>query len=262
MNNPSTDLLNLFLNKFPECNVIITSDEFKSNFVNDRSLKTFLFLNSYNEQLFRKTDTDLFFKNLNTEKVSIAHITDSKMSNSPSIEFAPYFDYNEFRTVLNSKHFDEAIAFSICNSHFICVRINKNGMFIEDYFKGDAISTELYDVYAIKSIIKGYYELYDNNKILFYLLDNLKSSVKDLSFNIKEKLGLYPDTVIKCCDYQGTFKAVFEKSGIEIYRDSFDFSNIRQFYAQFLRFMKERDYYSDVIEKNYIRIRRNINNIN
>ena len=35
-------------------------------------------------------------------------------------------------------------------------------MFIEDYFKGDAISTELYDVYAIKSIIKGYYELYDN----------------------------------------------------------------------------------------------------
>lgn len=258
MNNKNTNLMDLLLNKFPKGN-IINNTSFCSKFTS-QDLKTFLSLNSYNETLVSETDTDLFFKNLNTEKVSIAHITDSKMSNSPSIEFAPYFDYNEFRTVLNSKHFDEAIAFSICNSHFICVRINKNGMFIEDYFKGDAISTELYDVYAIKSIIdKGYYELYDNNKILFYLLDNLKSSVEDLSFNIKEKLGLYPDTVIKCCDYQGTFKAVFEKSGIEIYRDSFDFSNIRQFYAQFLRFMKERDYYSDVIEKNYIRIRRNIN---
>ena len=107
------------------------------------------------------------------------------MSNSPSIEFAPYYEY--CYTTLNSEHSNEAIAFSICNSHFTCVRLNEMGLFIEKFFEKMFIETEFYDIEAIKNIFsRSYYSLYDNNKIIYKLLDDLKSSVEDLSISINK----------------------------------------------------------------------------
>ena len=263
MNNPSTDLITILLIKFPEFKDIITSNGFKSNFGDDKkSLKTFLFLNSYNEQLSSETDTDLFFKNLNTGQVSIAHITDSETYGS-TIEFAPY--YRHCNITLNSDYPNEAIAFSICNPHFTCVRLNEMGMFIEEYSKKYLITTEFYDFEAIKNIFNKidftYYTLYDYTMIIYTLLEKLKSSVEDLSINMKKNYSLVPDMIIECkAPYDNTY-VYFKTNDLTIdcctaSRDGY------QFYSRYLNFMKEQRYYNDDKKTSRIRIRRNINNIN
>ena len=248
MNNKETDLMSLFLKKFPEMKNLK-----KINHPMHKFLRCFLTLNSYNVKLECETDKILLFNNLNTNDESLVHMTYSKTSNCPSIDFIPY------KTKNGSV---EAIAFSICNSHFTCVRINDTGMFIEKCSKYNKIKTEFYDHKAIDFICGFAYQIRNkpknNGDKLKVLTNMVRSSIDDLSSMINKKCHLSPDLLIEACsgdDYSNNLNVTFKKN-VDIYdHASVEYPFEINFYAKYLSFMKDQGYYSDDNKNNLIRIR-------
>ena len=248
MNNKETDLMSLFLKKFPEMKnlKIIKSPMHKV-------LRVFLNLNSYNVRLEREESAILLFKNLNTNNVSGARLNYSKTKNCSSIDFFP--DEIKDGSV-------EAIAFSIYNSHFTCVRINDTGMFIEKCSEYNKIRTEFYDHEAIDFICEFVYQIRNkpknNGDKLKTLIDMIDFSADGLSSMINKKCHLSPDLLIEACsgnDYSNNLNVTFKKNGDIYDHVSVEYPFEINFYAKYLSFMKDQGYYSDDNKNNLIRIR-------
>ena len=248
MNDNYTDLMSLFLKKFPEMKnlKIIKSPMHKV-------LRVFLNLNSYNVRLEREESAILLFKNLNTNNVSGARLNYSETKDCSSIDFYPD-EINDGSA--------EAIAFSICNSHFTCVRINDIGMFIEKCSEYNKIKTEFYDHKAIDFICEFVYQIRNkpknNGDKLKTLIDMIDFSADGLSSMINKKCQLSPDLLIEACsgnDYSNNLNVTFKKNGDIYDRASVEYLFEINFYAKYLSFMKEQGYYSDDNKNNLIRIR-------
>ncbi len=255
MNNKNTDLMDLFLNKFPK----MKNERLKKGF-EIKDLRALLSLNSYNEEFVEvdKENNILVFKNLNTLRKSIAYMTTSKTSGCYCFEFVPV--NGSFSPDVRQDNF-EAKAFSFCNSHFTCIRINNNGMFIEKFHTRSKITTEFFDNEAINRILGDSDCIYYEDKLV-KLLKKLDSSVEDLSDTIDKKYQLSPDLLIEALYYEPYFATIsyinFYKNGIMIDNAKDEFPDSIFPYAKYLNFMKEQGFYDDN-KNNLIRIRKSPN---
>ena len=246
MNNPDTDLPTILLNKFPE--VIDKKDELAC-----KNLNVFLTLNLYNEKYIGENNLSIHFKNSITGKNSIACKPFSKDKNS--IQFVPY----------NDVHVNEAIAFSICNSYFTCIRINNEGMFIEKQdLHAHNLKTEYYDKISLEEIIcnyikteysyndaermiNGYY--FQNNTIrLTWILQFMEYSFDDSSDIIAKKYNINPDFLVEADSYDDLGQKLlvkFSKNSIPLDSYIVEFPTPINLYAKYLIFMANQGLYND-----------------
>ena len=248
MNNSNTDLTTILLNKFPE--VIDKKDEIA--YKNLRYILTLIF---NNESLKGEYDKYLHFENLITRCKSIAGIKDSETNKS--IQFVPY----------NDENVNEAIAFSICNSYFTCIRINKEGMFIEKQdLHAYNLKTKYYDNMALKEIIGNYlkkeYEYNDNKTIekviddeiqnntlkLIRILQVMDYSIDNLSDMIAKKYNINPDFLVEADSYDDLsqkLQVIFSKNNISSDSYIVEFPTPISLYPKYLTFMANQGLYID-----------------
>lgn len=240
MNNPDTDLTTILLNKFPEANLFKEYDKDDTKEAHN-SIKTFLTFNFYNEKLTGEDEKNLYFKNLTTNRISIANMIEEKNT----IMFRPFSlkDRNE-----------EEKTFSLCNSGITCVRINEKGMFIEESSLIELpITIKQYDNETIKKISEDL-----PIEILYYL----PSHLLDILTN---EYRLKPDLLIKVAFLRGRYYKTEKRMRVDYYinqdipyesysydmnrYDTLDKSNT---YIEYLKYMYDQKLYSS----NLIRIRK------
>lgn len=264
MNSKNTDIYQAISNKSTSF-----FSYFEQNFLND--LYCYISFNTHNELIINHNNNEI-------ECLNLIDNRESKISiYTQQIEYVP--KSTKLSSYDNIEEECDAIAFTIealtSVIRFKSIRVNSNGLFIENYYlrkqpderlseeesKVD-IETSFYDWISIKEMYKK-----DNNnqydmltkesltpaRVLYWLIDKADGIDYVTDNNITKKYQIEPDEIIKVVHAEWNY---YIKSKLKVYPIEFSErmeylfpptydNNKNIFYADYINYMLKNGYYKD-----------------
>ena len=264
MNSKNTDIYQAISNKSTSF-----FSYFEQNFLND--LYCYISFNTHNELIINRNNNEI-------ECLNLIDNRESKISiYTQQIEYVP--KSTKLSSYDNIEEECDAIAFTIealtSVIRFKSIRVNSNGLFIENYYlrkqpderlseeesKVD-IETSFYDWISIKEMYKK-----DNNnqydmltkesltpaRVLYWLIDKADGIDYVTDNNITKKYQIEPDEIIKVVHAEWNY---YIKSKLKVYPIEFSErmeylfpptydNNKNIFYADYINYMLKNGYYKD-----------------
>ena len=206
--------------------IIKSRPEFKKvidtfNLGNNKELEMFLHYNAHNEMPIESPDSrdrTIYFRNFDTDKVS-------KIVRGGYLHFIP-----KDEDVLSPAN--EMTAFAI-GKGIKCVRINGNGLFIENIDLKGNIITQYYDMAALTEIGK--------EEISIIVLDYIEEYIKSI--------GIRPDRIISAerVNDRVVTMSIIENNEV-VKRSQVKVDGDRTLYSVYFEYMKANRYYGDNIQ--------------